>query len=135
MQNVNQFEQHRAALEQCVHSGVHDAEIRQAMLRHIAAMGAAMRGRTQRGRRNADHSPDPAQRRVEPVCAGCAGVCGVIATVFLLLWSSRLYQASVAIPMANMQSCQAAISKLDDAQWISSIGDKRAICIETGLKP
>ena len=43
MQNVNQFEQHRAALEQCVHSGVHDAEIRQAMLRHIGAMGAAIR--------------------------------------------------------------------------------------------
>lgn len=42
MQNVNQFEQHRAALEQCVHSSVHDAETRQAMLRHIGAMGQAM---------------------------------------------------------------------------------------------
>ncbi|GFE94887.1 hypothetical protein [Acetobacter persici] len=43
MQNVNQFEQHRAALEQCVHNSVHDAETRQAMLRHIGAMGAAIR--------------------------------------------------------------------------------------------
>ncbi|GFE94888.1 hypothetical protein DmAi_29470 [Acetobacter persici] len=59
----------------------------------------------------------------------------MIAAVFLLLWSSRLYQASVAIPMANMQACQAAISKLDDAQWVSGIGGQRAICIETGLKP
>ncbi|KXV68146.1 MULTISPECIES: hypothetical protein [Acetobacter] len=59
----------------------------------------------------------------------------MIATVFLLLWSSRLYQASVAIPMANMQTCQAAISKLDDAGWVTSVGGARAICIETGLKP
>lgn len=42
MQNVNQFEQHRAALEQCVHNSVHDAETRQAMLIHIGAMGRAM---------------------------------------------------------------------------------------------
>ncbi|WP_395495137.1 hypothetical protein [Acetobacter sp. KSO5] len=42
MQNVNKFEQHRAALEQCVHNSVHDAETRQAMLSHIGAMGRAM---------------------------------------------------------------------------------------------
>ncbi|GAN68306.1 hypothetical protein [Acetobacter orleanensis] len=42
MQNVNQFERHRAALEQCVHNTVHDAEARQAMLSYIAAMGGAM---------------------------------------------------------------------------------------------
>ncbi|MFS8368809.1 hypothetical protein [Acetobacter indonesiensis] len=42
MQNVNQFERHRAALEQCIHNSVHDAETRNTMLAHIGQMGAAM---------------------------------------------------------------------------------------------
>lgn len=70
MQNVNQFEQHRAALEQCVHNSVHDAETRQAMLSHIGAMGRAMHAEE----RTADaamrtNAADPAPRRAEPVCA------------------------------------------------------------------
>lgn len=62
MQNVNQFEQHRAALEQCVHNSVHDAEAREAMLRHIGAMGMAMHAEE----RNADaamRTTHHAQRR------------------------------------------------------------------------
>lgn len=42
MQNVTQFEQHRAVLEQHVHRTVTDPDIRQVMLSHIGAMGAAM---------------------------------------------------------------------------------------------
>lgn len=42
MQNVTQFEQHRAVLEQYVHRTVTDPDIRQVMLSHISAMGAAM---------------------------------------------------------------------------------------------
>lgn len=59
----------------------------------------------------------------------------MIATVFLLLWSSRLYQASIAVPMADMTACQTAISQLDQAGWITSINGQKAICIKTGLKP
>ncbi|MCC6104793.1 hypothetical protein [Acetobacter sp.] len=42
MQNTTQFEQHRAVLEQHVHRAVTDPDIRQVMLEHIGAMGAAM---------------------------------------------------------------------------------------------
>lgn len=42
MQNTSQFEQHRAVLEQHVHRTVTDPDIRQVMLSHIGAMGAAM---------------------------------------------------------------------------------------------
>ncbi|MGV4855805.1 hypothetical protein [Acetobacter senegalensis] len=42
MQNTSQFERHRAVLEQHVHSTVTDPNVRQVMLAHIGAMGAAM---------------------------------------------------------------------------------------------
>lgn len=55
----------------------------------------------------------------------------MIAPVFLLLWSTGL----LSVPMANMQTCQAAINQLHQASWISLYTSNYAICIETGLKP
>lgn len=59
----------------------------------------------------------------------------MIATVFLLLWSTNLHQASISIPMADMNACNIAIAELDKAGWIVSVTGSRAICIKTGLKP